>query len=79
MSADIEMRWVEAWSDLCELVGDQKRTTQCRLPDGRTVNVEECKGWLQDAVYDGFLVRVERGWVNGKPGVVATTRPIGDP
>jgi hypothetical protein len=43
-----------------------------RLPDGWTVGLEQCKGWLQDSVYGGWFVRVEHGWVKGKPGIVVS-------
>jgi hypothetical protein len=36
------------------------------------VGVEECKGWLQESVYEGFIVQVEAGWVLGHRGVVAS-------
>jgi hypothetical protein len=68
---NIEMRWVDAWSDLYEIVG-QRWDVRCCLPDGRVVDVEGCKGWLQESVYEGYDVRVEPGWVLGKPGVIAS-------
>ncbi|MBP3957618.1 hypothetical protein J8F10_20405 [Gemmata sp. G18] len=66
----IEMRWVDAWNDLYDLIGD-RHGVKCQLPDFTVVDVEACKGWLQDSVYEGHHVRVETGWVLGKPGVVA--------
>jgi len=70
-NAEIEMRWVDAWNDLLDIVG-ARRGVQCLLPDGSVVDVEQCKAWLQDSVYQGFLVQVRRGWVGHLDGVVAT-------
>jgi hypothetical protein len=69
-NADLEMRWVDAWNDLYEIVGREEMP--CLLPDGTEVSVEACKGWLQDSVYEGYLVSVARGWVRGRPAVVVT-------
>jgi hypothetical protein len=68
---DIEMRWIEAWSDLYELL-KQRSDVKCLLPDGRVVDIEECKGWLQDSAYQGWYVKVEAGWVLDKQGIVAS-------
>ena len=70
-NSDIEMRWVGAWSDLYELVGN-RWDVRCLLPDGLIVGLEECKGWLQESVYAGFLVCVGPGWVEGRPGVIVS-------
>jgi|GEM_PF-2485469 len=71
INSETEMRWIEAWSDLFDIVAD-RYDVQCLLPDGQIVNVETCQGWLQDAVYKGFLVEVRPGWVLGRRGVVAS-------
>jgi len=68
-NAEIEMHWVDAWNDLLDLVGNAT-DVMCHLPNGRTVDVEECKAWLQDSVYQGFLVRVEAGRVEGRWGLL---------
>jgi hypothetical protein len=70
-NSDIEMCWVEAWSDLYELL-KQRSDVKCLLPDGRVVDIEECKGWLQDSAYQGWHVKVEAGWVLDKQGIVAS-------
>jgi hypothetical protein len=70
-NSDIEMRWVEAWSDLYELL-KQRSDVKYLLPDGRVVDIEECKGWLQDSAYQGWHVKVEAGWVLDKQGIVAS-------
>jgi len=72
-SADIEMRWVDAWNELLELVGT-RRGVPCQLPDLSIVDVEECKGWLQRSVYEGYVVRVEIGWIGHRSGVIASRR-----
>ncbi|MBD2073443.1 hypothetical protein H6F86_05990 [Phormidium sp. FACHB-592] len=69
--AEIEQRWIEAWNDLYELAGD-RYDVKCLLPDGRVVDLEECKGWLQDAVYEGWRLKVEVGWVRGRRGIIAS-------
>lgn len=68
---DIEMRWVNAWNDLSDIVRD-RRDVPCQLPDYTIVSVEDCKGWLQDSAYDGYEVAVQAGWVGHKLGVLAT-------
>ncbi len=70
-NSETEQRWVEAWSDLYGLTGNTS-SADCLLPDGQTVGLEECRGWLQDSVYGGWFVRVEPGWVKGKPGIVVS-------
>lgn len=69
--ADIEMRWVVAWSDLLEIVGD-RRGVPCQLPDCSIVDVEECKGFLQSSVYQGYHVQVTAGYVGHKMGIVVS-------
>ena len=71
-NSEIEDLWIEAWSKLIEIVEDEARTMRCLLPDGNVVDVERCKGWLQDSVYAGFSVDIERGWVLGHRGVIAS-------
>lgn len=70
-NTEIEMRWVDAWNNLCDLVRD-RHGVQCQLPDFTVVDVEECKSWIQTSVYEGYHVRVEAGWVLGKAGVIAS-------
>jgi hypothetical protein len=69
-NADIEVRWIEAWNDVCAIVKD-RRDVRCQLPDWAVVGVEECLAWLQESVYAGYLVRVEEGWVGHVRGVIA--------
>lgn len=70
-NAEIEMRWVDAWNALYEIV-EQRRDVLCQLPDGVAVDVEACKGWLQESVYEGYLVQVEVGWVGHRKGVIVS-------
>lgn len=70
-NTEIEMRWVDAWNDLYELIGSRSNVS-CLLPDGRIVDVETCKGWLQESAYQGFEVKVEAGFIAGKRGVHAS-------
>jgi hypothetical protein len=69
-NADVEMRWVQAWSELYEIIGEWPDIV-CRLPDGQLVDVEVCKGWLQESVYHGWFVKVEEGQHNGTRIIVA--------
>jgi hypothetical protein len=66
-----EMRWVDAWSDLLEMVGT-RWNVECLLPDGRIVNVEDCQSWLQDSAYEGYQLQVAAGWVKGQWGIVVS-------
>ncbi|AMV28910.1 hypothetical protein VT84_31240 [Gemmata sp. SH-PL17] len=70
-NTEIEMRWIDAWNDLYDLVGS-RHGVKCQLADSTVVDVEACKGWLRDSVYEGYHVRVETGWVLGRPGVIAS-------
>jgi hypothetical protein len=77
-NAEIEMRWVDAWNDLYDIV-QRWEDTPCLLPDGSEVSVEQCKGWLQESVYEGYRVEVRRGLLRGRPAVVASrSKPEGE-
>ncbi len=69
-NADIEMRWVDAWNDVDDIIRD-RCDVPCMLPDWSIVGLEECLGWLQDSVYQGYEVRVEAVWVGHRRGVIA--------
>lgn len=73
MSTNLEKEecWIEAWKDLIELVGTS-RNMECLLPNGQIVDIEDCKGWLQDSAYNGYQLDVSAGWVKGKPGILVT-------
>lgn len=68
---EVEQRWIEAWNDLYELVGD-RYDVKCLLPDSGVVDIEECKGWLQNSAYQGWWIKVEPGRVMGKWGIIAS-------
>jgi hypothetical protein len=65
-----EMRWVDAWNDVYDIARG-RREMPCMLPDWSIITVDECLGWLQQSVYEGYLVRVEEGWVGHRRGVIA--------
>ena len=72
---EIEMRWIDAWSDLHEMAQHQQdlrdhRDMPCLLPEGEVISFDEGLGWLQDSVYAGHLVRVEAGWVGHRRGAI---------
>jgi len=67
------MRWVDAWNDLYDLIKGRSGVL-CQLPDGEIVDVETCKGWLQESAYEGFELTVEACWIRGKKGVLASRR-----
>jgi hypothetical protein len=71
MSTNLEKeeRWIEAWSNLIELVGTSWKI-ECLLPNGQIVDVENCKGWLQDSAFEGYQLEVSAGWVKGKRGIL---------
>jgi hypothetical protein len=73
-NAEIEGFWIDAWSDLHEITKD-RWDVRCLLPDGEVVDLEQCKGWLQDSAYSGYIPAVTPGWVLGRPGVVASRVP----
>jgi hypothetical protein len=68
---EMETRWIDAWSDLYELIG-QRSNVLCKLPDGQVVDVEACKHWLQNSAYEGWEVKVELGSVAQSSGVIAS-------
>jgi hypothetical protein len=71
MEDDVEMRWIHAWNEVYAIVGE-RWNVQCLLPDGQILDPEACRGWLQEMVYEGWFVKVESGWVLGKPGIVVS-------
>lgn len=71
-NAEIEMRWVQAWSDLYEIVGKSSDIPRIMLPDGQFVDMEACKGWLQESVYQGWFVKVDERQDKGKRVFVAS-------
>jgi hypothetical protein len=74
---DIEMQWVDAWNDVYDIIRGHQ-DVPCLLPDWSIVTVDECLGWLQESVYQGYSVSVEEGWVGHRRGVVAQrSRPEG--
>jgi hypothetical protein len=68
--ADRVMRWVDAWNDLYDIQGGQPNIP-CQLPDWSVVDAEACRGWLQESVNEGYLVRVEAGWIGHRRGAIA--------
>jgi hypothetical protein len=68
-NTEIEQRWIDAWNEVHHIV--DQRNAPCQLPDWSVVTVYDCLSWLQDSVYEGYLVRVESGWVGHQRGVIA--------
>ncbi len=73
---EMEMCWIDAWSDLLELVGTRQKV-KCLLPDGRIVSVADCQGWLQESAYEGYQLQVAAGWVGGKRGIIVNKYLLG--
>jgi hypothetical protein len=71
-----EMRWVDAWEVLLA-ISEGRSDYPCVLPDGRVVDAEECKAWLQTTAYEGFVPHIERGWDRGRPAAVAKRTETG--
>ena len=69
-NSETEMRWVDAWNELYDIVRD-RYDVPCELPDWSVVDVEACRGWLQESTYAGYHVRVEASWVGHRRGAVA--------
>jgi hypothetical protein len=70
-NADIEAMWVEAWNQVYDLL--QGRTNlPCIIEDGSVVSIDDCLGWLQNSVYEGFSVKIEEGWIGHRKGIIAT-------
>ncbi len=74
---EMEMCWIDAWSDLLELVGT-RRNVKCLLPNGRIVSTAACQGWLQESAYKGYQLQVVEGWVRGKRGIIVNKYLFGD-
>jgi len=70
-NAELERRWIDAWNDLFDIIGS-RTDVPCRLPDGTVVDVEACKGWLQDQAYADWHVAVRGSRVNGRLEVTAS-------
>ncbi len=73
-NAEIEMFWIDAWSDLYEII-KERTNVRCLLPDGEIVEIEKCKQWLQDSAYAGYIPAVKAGWVQGRRGVIVSQEP----
>jgi hypothetical protein len=71
-----EMRWINAWSDLHEILRD-RRDVKCQLPDFTIVDVKACLAWLQDSAYAGYVLTVSEGWIEGKRGIFVSRRMPG--
>ncbi len=69
--ADLERRWIDAWNDLFDIVGG-RTDVPCRLPDGTIVDVEGCKGWLQEQAYSGWQIAARATNIHGRVEVVAS-------
>ncbi len=76
-NSELEMRWVDAWNDLYDILG-LRHDAPCQLPDGSVVDVQQCLAWLQDSAYEGYFIRVESGWVGHLRGVLARRWREGD-
>lgn len=59
MGVDIEMRWVAAWDLLYDLTRGL-RVFDIVLPDGQSVSLDDCQGYLQRQVYAGYQVALRR-------------------
>jgi hypothetical protein len=57
-STEREMRWVDAWNDLFDIVGTRWQV-DCLLPDGSIVDLDTCQGWLQDSAYDDYRLTLQ--------------------
>ena len=77
-SADRERQWIDAWNDLFDIVGS-RTDVRCKLPDGTVVDLENCKGWLQEQAYAGWHVGVQESKFGDRLEVVASRwRPAED-
>ena len=68
-NAEIEMRWVKAWNAFYDIAAD-RTDFPCLLPDGKVVDINTCKAWLQDAIYKESLVQVRSGWGLGQRSAI---------
>jgi hypothetical protein len=75
--SDQEKWWIDAWNDLYDIVG-ARTNVRCKLPGGTVVDVEGCKGWLQEQAYDGWKVGVRAGGEDEGVHVVASRWRPGD-
>ncbi|MEU8895287.1 hypothetical protein [Nocardia sp. NPDC048505] len=64
-SAEIEMRWVDAWNQLSDIGAGT-----CLLPDGSWVDVDAGQGFLQDSAYAGWRLAVTAADFAGRPVAV---------
>lgn len=68
--SEIEQRWIDAWSEVYEIVGANHDTPCLLLPAWSIVSVDECLEWIQESVYSGHILKVEASWVGHRRGVV---------
>ena len=69
-NADLERRWIDAWNDLFDIVGS-RTDVPCHLPGGTVVDLEGCKGWLQEQAYAGWHVAVQESRSDGRLELIA--------
>lgn len=60
-----EMAWIDAWNDFYDLL-ETNFNGFILLPDFQESSVEDAKGWIQDTVYSGFLVKFTVDYYKGK-------------
>ena len=73
-NTEIEMLWVDAWNAVYDIT-QSRDDYPCVLPDHSCVSVRDCLDWLQESVYAGYSVSVERAWYQGQPAVRVSRRP----
>jgi hypothetical protein len=70
-NTELEERWIDAWNDLFDIVGE-RWNVNCLLPDGSIVDVETCKGWLQNSAYEDYCLNVDEIWIKHEKGIVVS-------
>ena len=75
-NSETEMRWVDAWNELYDIVRD-RYDVPCELPDWSVVDVEACRGWLQESTYAG-VSRPRRSGLGRAPSWGRCTPLAGD-
>jgi hypothetical protein len=66
--AEVEQAWIDAWNELYALLGARTNVVFL-LPDWQPASLEECQGFLQSSVYNGYHVHVAEVWYKGDKAI----------
>ncbi len=73
MSEKQEQKWIDAWSELYDLIQDNNEI-KLLLPDWSVVSLDDMQGWLQESAYQNKTFRFEWTWYKGQKALQVITQ-----